>query len=175
MDDIRCLWGRGFVASAGSETTPLTAVAYDKDQPEIVLSVPAGTGIWVYRAEIFLESFAGTDNEIIMWTTTNAVGAGTSAAMTEQPSATNGLSTVSSNVTARQLYTGNITQTNYREVWRGGQTLANTNPGRFVFPEPGMPAIFVPGAGSFGIQIAASTTQPTFFAKVYWIETATPS
>ena len=51
MDDIRCLWGRGFVASAGSETTPLTAVAYDKDQPEVVLSVPAGTGIWVYRAE----------------------------------------------------------------------------------------------------------------------------
>jgi hypothetical protein len=169
-DDQRTLWGRTLVAGAGTQTTPLTARAYDQDQPEFCLRVPAGTGIWLYRLEVQFEAYAGTDNEIIVWTTTNDVGSGTSTVADETPSATNGLSTIAGNCTARQLYTANLTLTNYREVWRGGNPHADLAPANHRFPAAGDPWVYVAGAGTLGVQIAGTSTQPTFYLKAYWVE-----
>lgn len=158
--------GLVFVASAGSETTPLTAVAYDKDQPEITISVPSTHILIPIRVEVRLESYAGTDNEIIVWRTTNAIAAGTSTAMTEGPTNlyTSGKASVA---TARVLHTANVTQTGYIELWSAGQALADTNPGTFIYkPEE---LVLLKG-GTLGVQIAGTSTQPTFYAKVTYAE-----
>ena len=163
--------GRLFTASGGAQTTPLTARAYDQDQPEFCIRIPAGTGIWDYKIDINLESYAGTDNEVIVWSTTNDVGDGTSTVADGTPTATNAIQSVSSNCTARQLYTANVTLTNYRELARSVQPLANTMPNRIVLPDPNDTWWYIPGAATLGVQIAATSTQPTFYINVYWSET----
>lgn len=161
--------GRCFVASSGTETTPITAAAYDQDQPAFTLGVPNGTVIIPFRLEFMLESFAGTDNEAIAWMTDNAIPAGTSAAATEGPNNMRSDAPLRfSSCTARQLHTANVTLTAYRELWRVGQPLADTNPGAFVW-EP-RPAPVLVGPASLGLALAATTTQPTYYLKVYWAE-----
>ena len=160
--------GKVFVASAGTVTTPLTAVAFDADQPEITISVPADTVIIPIRVDVVLESFAGTDNEIIVWRTSNAIGAGTSTAMTEGPTSTRTTSAFTSAATARVLHTANVTQTSLIELWRGLQPLADTNPGTFSWQPKEYH--FLDGPSTLGVQIAGTSTQPTFYAKVVWAE-----
>jgi len=160
--------GKVYVASAGSATTPLTAVAFDLDQPEITISVPADTVIIPIRVDIVLESFAGTDNEIIVWRTKNAIDAGTSTAMTEGPTSTRTTSTFTSAATARVLHTANVTQTSMVELWRAEQPLADTNPGAFSWQPKEL--YFLDGPATIGAQIAGTSTQPTFYGKLWWAE-----
>lgn len=164
------MWeGRCFVAQAGSETTPLTAVAYNQDQPEVTIAVADATAIYIYKAEVILESYAGTDNEIIMWITDNAIAAGTSTVITDLDVLKSGSGIASSAITARQLHTANVTLTNYREVHRGLQAVANVVPGAFTFPHVSQPGVLLPGPATFGIQVAGTSTQPTFFAQVHFV------
>jgi hypothetical protein len=168
LKDYLAAESKVFVASAGSATTPLTAVAFDLDKPEITISVPTGTTMIPIRVEIVLESFAGTDNEIIVWRTKNAIPAGTSTAMTEGPTSTRTGSAFTSAATARILHTANVTQTSLIELWRGVQPLADTNPGAFVW-EP-KEYHFLEGDATLGVQVAGTTTQPTFYGKVIFAE-----
>jgi hypothetical protein len=175
MSNSPPIGGKKFVCSLGSETTPLTARAYDKDQPEFILSIPVGTGVWVRKVDIQLESFSGTDNEIVLWSTTNEIGNGTSSAPTETPTCTNALQSVVALAVPRQLYTANVTLTDYRELARRSNPLADVNINRFVMPEEESEAFFVPGASSVGFAISSTTTQATFYAKIYWTEVHTQS
>ena len=165
------LEGRVFVASAGSETTPLTALAYDQDQPEFVLSVPTGTSVVALSIIVDTEGSGGTAKEVIVWRVTNEVGNGTSTAATEGPTNLRSDSPRAALAVPRQLYTANITQTAYREIWRQSTTIASIAPFTYEYA-PRSPLIIV-GPGSIGVQFAATTTQPTFFLKMTWAEFAT--
>ena len=153
--------GRMFVASAGTETTPLTALAYDQDQPEFVLSVPTGTSVVVENITVDTEGSTGTAKEVIIWRVTNNVGNGTSAAATEGRTNLRSDSPKGSLAVPRQLYTANITQTDYKEIWRKSTTIASIAPFTYEYA-PRSPLIIV-GPGSVGVQFAATTTQPTLF------------
>lgn len=167
----RAMEGRVFLASFGSQTTPLTAVAYDQDQPEGVIRIPTNTTIVPIRVEVFLESFAGTDNEVVVSYVTVDPTSGTSAAATEGASSTRSDAPITSNCTPRQLYTGNATITGYTELWRGGTPTADSvaeNPIVWA-PPAGVGGVLVGPAGLL-LQIASTSTQATFYAKIWWVE-----
>lgn len=163
--------GREGIISLGSETAPLSAVAYNQDQPEFTLAGATAVTLVVHRVDIHLESFAGTDNEVIFWTVTNEIAAGTSSAVTEGPTSTlvGGSFALNSDVVARQLHTANVTQTNYIEKGRAIEPLADGQGGGKlvdVLPEP----VILRGGGSFGFGLSATSTQPTFYATIWYYE-----
>ena len=163
--------GRCFVSSHGTETTPLTALAYDQDQPEFILSVPTGTTVIPLSIRVNTEGSTGTAKELIIWRTTNEIGNGTSTAATEGPTNLRSDAPRAALAVPRHLYTANVTLTNYREIWRDSTTIASIAPFTYEYKDES-PVIIV-GPGSLGLQFAATTTQPTFFLNVTWAEFAT--
>jgi hypothetical protein len=163
------LEGRVFNVSAGSFTTPISGkTAPDADQPELAIDVPTGTTILPVYIEVYLETTVGTAGEIIAQTSTNAVGAGTSTALT--PVCTRR----GANATAclvYSAYTGNGTApTGTCEFWRAGHPIAMA---------AGVPAVYewtidkggqvIVGPGGLQMYLAAGTSI-TGFLKVQWIE-----
>lgn len=104
--------GRVFVAQIGSATTPVSfaKTAYDADQPQFVVDVPAGTTIVPITLSVVLEDQAGTDNEVIWSTSDVLIGAGTSTAVTPVNArlAANGNNPTTA-CSVYSLYTGNGT------------------------------------------------------------------
>lgn len=163
------LEGRCFVISSGSETTPLTAVAYDQDQPELTVAVPSGTTIIPLYMNVTIETSTGTAKELIMWRVTNEIGAGTSSAVTEGPTNLLLSGGLTSGVTARQLHTANVTLTSYIELWRDETTIASIAPFTWTYRSADTP-IIMRGPGSLGVQLDGTTTQPTYFLKLVYAE-----
>ena len=166
--------GRLFQAHIGSATTPVSfaKTAYDSDQPQLVVDVPAGTSILPVKIELHLEDSAGTDNEIMAVVSTTAVGAGTSTAVTQKNLRSDG--PVTSNCSVYSLYTGNGTDpTVHAEFWRSGYAFADstTNPRPvFTYDVEEHPRVVIVGAGALVIYIVGATTAPAGFLKVQWIE-----
>jgi hypothetical protein len=101
--------GRTFHAQQGDAGTlvDFAEVAYDEDQPQFALLVPSGVLVIPLSIVYSFQDQAGTDNHIILSTTTNNIGNGTSTAATA--SNMRGNSAKTSLCTARSLYTGNAT------------------------------------------------------------------
>lgn len=164
------LEGRVFTSGHGSETTPLTAVAYDQDQPEFVLSVPTGTTVVPLNIRVHTEGSTGTAKEVIIWRVTNNIGDGTSTAATS--AATNHrMGGAPAAATPRHLYTANVTLTGYVEMWRDGTTIASIAPFTYDY-SPEFPLVLI-GPASLGLQFDGTTTQPTFFMTATWAEFVT--
>ena len=162
------LEGRLYIGSAGSETTPLTSVTYDQDQPEVTISIPSGTTFVPLLVVVNnAEAENGTDKEVILWRTTNAIGAGTSTVFTDVSNLRSD-DKYASVATARYLHTANVTLTDYVELDRWANPVASIAPFDYRY-EPKAPPVLV-GPATLGIQISATTTQMLFFAKVVWAE-----
>lgn len=160
--------GRVYRAGAGIETTPIQSVTYDQDKPEFTVSVPDGTAILVLEVEINWEAYAGTDNECIISYVEAAVGAGTSTAADFGPLSTKSSNTSAGNCTVVQLHTVNISVTGYTELGRLESPHADAAPSRQVWAP--RPAPVIVGDGSLVVQVSGTSTQPTFFLAVTWLE-----
>jgi len=101
--------GRTFHAQQGDAVTLVNfaETAYDEDQPQFALTVPQGTTVIPLSIDINLQDAAGTDTHIVVSTTTNDIGDGTSTAATI--SAMRRDAPYSSQCSAWSLYTGNAT------------------------------------------------------------------
>lgn len=169
--------GRVFVANFGSATTPLNfaKTAYDEDQPQFVVRVPANVVIVPLSIAVQLEDSAGTDNEVIFGTAQNDIGDGSSSAATIGPRTAHTANGRASSCTPRQLYTGNSTAlTNMLEFFRATYPFADatTDPvKRFVWDylQSGLVPVLKGPASLIG-WIAGATTAPAGFATVAWAE-----
>lgn len=164
------LEGKVFQANHGTLTTPITFIAYDADRPDFDLDVPTGVAAILTRIEIHLEDSAGTDNEIIVTTSNNIAGAGTSTALT--PVSTRRNSGLSSSCSAYGTYTANCTlPTSTLEFVRFQNAFADTVGGRdYIWTyKDGNPQILV-GPSALQIHVSATTTQAAGFIKVSWAE-----
>lgn len=166
--------GRSFTASVGTDSTPITFnAAFDADQPELAIDVPSGTTIIPVYLMVHLEtSPTGGIFEVAFQTSTVAVGAGTSTAITPRNSRTdNPRNTLCSVYSA---YSGNGTApANTVEFFRGG----------YGFPDAAgdpqkrwdwsihthNPQIIV-GPGSLVGYVQGSANAPTGFIKATWLE-----
>lgn len=168
------LEGRVFSATVGSLTTPISfaKTAYDSDQPQFVLDVPASKAVIPLGVLLHLEDAAGTDNEVYLVLSTTQVGAGTSTAVTPKNARTD--SPASSACSAYSLYTGNGTDpTIHSEIWRAGYAFADAtnDPAKiFTWSANDTPLNVVVGTGSLVIYIVGTTTAPAGYLKVVWAE-----
>lgn len=169
--------GRVFVANFGSESTPLNfaKTAYDEDQPQAVLRVPSSVVIVPLSVSVYLETSAGTLNEVILGTAQNDIGNGTSTAATIGPISLHADGARASQCTPRHLYTANSTAlTNKIEFARFGYAFADatTDPSkRFVWDYMQHAAVpILKGDASLILWIAAATTAPTGYATFTWAE-----
>lgn len=168
--------GRVFQASVGSATTPATfKTGYTTAQPEIAIDVPSGTTIIPVRIQVHLEDSAGTDNEIVAVTSSTAVGAGTSTAVT--PKSTRTDQPIATGCSVYSLYSGNGTApTVVNEFWRHGYAFADTTLGPLKVYEYDVrvaPVQMIVGAGSLAVYVGATTTAPAGYIKVVWAEVPT--
>lgn len=174
---VTAMEGRVFVANIGSETTPLNfaKTAFDEDQPQFVLRVPASVVVIPLSIAVYLETSAGTINELIFGTAQNDIGNGTSSAGTIGPISLHSDGDRASQCTVRQLYTGNSSAlTNKIEFFRSGYPFADatTDPvKRFSWDylrDAGLPVL--KGDASLIGWIAGATTAPTGYATLTWAE-----
>lgn len=167
------LAGRGFVASMGSVTTPLTFLVTAANRPDAWIRVPSGTTIIPISWNIALEAFAGTVTEIDIRIAQNDIGNGTSSAATAGPINLRTDVPLSSNCTARQLATGDTTaETNPVSVFRKtipAASAAANDIAAMTLWEPKTSPVLV-GPATIEAYIAATTTQATGFVVVQWVE-----
>ena len=99
--------GRMFQAQMGDAMSKLVFVetAYDEDQPQWALNVPAGKTVIPTSLVLTAEIQSSTGNHVVWSTMDVAIGNGTSVAGTITPLRTD--QPHSSGCTARSLYTGN--------------------------------------------------------------------
>lgn len=164
--------GRGYVATMGSVTTPLTFLVTAANRPDAWLRVPSGTAIIPLAVETVLESAAGTATEIDVRLAQNDIGNGTSSAATAGPFNLRSDAPRSSLVTPRQLATGDTTaETNPVTLHRRCFPLAQASGlgpyEDFWLPTPGPILI---GPATLEVYVAATTTQATGFVTFCWVE-----
>ena len=101
--------GRSFYVQQGDVGTKLNfaETAYDEDQPQFALTVPAGAVLIPLSLNVTLEDTTGTELHLIWSTTTNNIGVGTSTLLTPVNRRRDAL--YSTPVGANSLYTGNAT------------------------------------------------------------------
>ena len=170
-----------FQASIGTATTPVSfaKTAYDADQPQLVIDVPAGTTIVPIELTVDLEDSAGTDNEIIWGCAGANVGAGTSTAVTPvnlwiPPT---GGQAPATRCSAYRQYTGNGTdvtsESDFIEFvrWVYAFADATTDPVKhFHWNAMESPAPVINGAGSLVLWVVGATTAPAGFVRAKWWE-----
>jgi len=169
--------GHIFAASIGEGGTKVdfAEVAYDADQPQFALDVPAGTTVIPLKVQFVLEEMAGTDNTFILATSSGLIAAGTSTAnTTAQNMNTSAVSTRTTNTTFRQLYTGNGTApANSAEFWMHEEPLAvsaESHPKiEWNVMTGDLPPVIVGPAALVGY-VFATTDGPEGHAKLIWAE-----
>lgn len=174
---VMAVEGYCYTANIGTLTTPIAGhVGIDDDQPEAVVDVPTGKTIIPVYISVYLEDSAGTDNEIVYATSRANVGAGTSTAGTALNMATDNPNNSSCSV--YRSYTGNGVATSSKvEFYRGGYPFADatTDPQkRFEWSlktHANSPVIV--GLSALVLYWAATTTAPSGFATITWMEFAT--
>jgi len=167
--------GRTFHAQQGNAATLVDFVetAYDEDQPQFALRVPAGRVVVPLSAKLNFQDQAGTDNHIIMSRTTNDIGDGTSTAATI--SAMRSDTPYSSSCFARSLYTANATAaTGLIEIDRVIDpfvaTAAGRLPGyRWDLKSSSVIPVLV-GPATWQIHAIATTDGVEGFAEYVWAE-----
>lgn len=168
------LEGRVYSANVGSAQTPVSfaKTAYDADQPQLVIDVPANTAIIPLHARLALQDSAGTDNIWHHIATDVNVGAGTSTEVTPVNHNTEG---GSPNSSAFSLYTGNGTDpTTGTERYLGHEVYAfadaTTDPIKvFNWDWRDNPGTIV-GAGAWVHYVVGTTTAPAGYAVATWAE-----
>lgn len=171
------LEGRVFNAAVGTATTVATFLAtWVESKPQLNIDVPAGLAIIPTRISIYLETSAGALVECFATTGTNAIGAGTSTAVTPLSTRTD-RPAGGSGCTVNSLYSAaGTTQTGQVEFWHDGYAFADTTLGPIKFFEwdwKDNPQVIV-GPGSLAIYISSNgNTAPTGFIRANWIELPT--
>lgn len=172
--------GRVFVANRGTASTPISfaKTAYDADQPQLVIDVPAGTAIMPLYLEIVLEDAAGTDTEMIWSVSDGLLGSGTSTAVTPANARTQSSgSQPGSACSVYRDYTGNSTApSNGFEFARFLDAFAQEADARNRFlwsaNKEGW-APLIQGTGSLVLHVAAATTAPAGYVTAVWWEMST--
>jgi hypothetical protein len=173
------LEGRTFHAQQGNAATlvDLVEVAYDEDQPQFALRVPTGVTAIPLSIALNFQDQAGTNTHVIVSTTTNDIGAGTSTSLTE--SAMRSDAPHAAQCIAQSLYTGNATAaTGLIEIARVIDpfvaTAAGRLPGfRWSIREVAAIPILV-GPASLTVHAVSTTDGPEGFAEYVWAEFPTP-
>lgn len=174
------LEGRMYGLNVGTLSTPVAGhVGIDDDQPEAVLDVPSGTTIIPVSIDLYLEDSAGTDTEVVFLTSQANVGAGTS---TELSTIRNlrADAPLTSSCTAYRSYTGNGTATSAGfEFYRSGYPFADatTDPVKkfhWSAKESGIVPVIV-GDGALVLYWAGTTTAPSGFAQIVYVEVPSTS
>lgn len=174
--------GRVFNANFGSLATPLASAsaAVTNLRPQAWLRVPSATAIIPVRADFNVAALAGTANDFLIAYAQNDVGNGTSTAGSVGPISLRTDAPVASTVTVRQLATGDVTApTNpteliHRNYKYAGSADATGNSGtdigvRWPYgPSDALPILV--GPASFMVYIGGTTTGPTFFGSIQWVE-----
>jgi len=170
--------GRTFHTQQGDAGTLVdyAETAYDEDQPQFALRVPAGTVVIPLSVIFTFQDQAGTDNHIILSTTTNDIGNGTSTALTA--SNMRGNSALTSQCTPRSLYTANATAaTGLIEVARFVDPFAaaSTAPRpRYEWNIRTAAAIpILEGPATLQAHVYATSDGPEGFSEVVWAEMQT--
>lgn len=180
--------GNVYIANIGVGTTVVDWVktAYDADQPQFVIDVPAGVTIMPLRLEVMQETEAGTLGEVI-WGFANAnVGAGTSTAVTRssgvgqyRPMLVNASGTEpDSSCSIYRNYTGNgtdVTTAGAHAIFRRFSSpfvLSDGDPqeARVWSHLADGPAPVIEGTGSLVCWIHGGSTAPTGFLTAIWAE-----
>jgi hypothetical protein len=168
------LEGRLFTARQGSAATQVNfaELAYDEDQPQWALRVPAGRIVIPVDLVVTLKDAAGTDTEIVWSTTTNDIGDGTSTASTIASLRTD--APFASACTARSLYTGNATAaTGLIAFERFLDAFAQASGALNRFEWNIRTAASIPvlvGPATLQHHILATTTAPQGYGEYTWVE-----
>lgn len=172
--------GRGFAASFGQNGTLLTTNAQALNRPSAWLRVPAGTTILPFTFAVGQGDTNATATAIhfVIRTAANDIGNGTSSAATLGPIslAPNNTSNYTSQVTARQLATGDTTaETNPVELVHEeviAASAAGSDGRNFVWPLSDRAALpLLIGPATFQFFIYSSTANASFTADAQWVET----
>jgi hypothetical protein len=169
------LEGRVFHAQQGDAATLVDFVetAYDEDQPQFALRVPTGVTVIPISIVYTMQDQTGTDNHIVISTTTNDIGSGTSTALTISAMRTD--APRSSQCNANSLYTGNATAaTGLIEVARFCDPFAAAS----TAPRPryewrAFESMVIPilvGPATLQTHVVATTDGPQGFSEVIWAE-----
>lgn len=168
--------GHTFHAQQGDAGTlvDFAETAYDEDQPQFALRVPAGRVVIPLSLVVQFQDQAGTDNHVIWSTTTNDIGSGTSTAATISSMRTD--APLTSGCTARSLYTGNATAaTGLIEFARFIDPFAlaatSTSIGTYRWSIRTATAIpIIKGPATLQMHTFATSTAPAGFGEYVWAE-----
>lgn len=166
------LEGRTFGCHWGTVTTPLATAAttaITAQRPMAWLRVPDGTLVVPLDLELVVES-AGltTQGEISVAISQNDVGNGTSSAGTSGALALNTAAITGSNVTQRQLATGDVTaETNLLELKRFSFAASAVDQ-RFSLTDVDLAGVVITGPSSLLVYIGGNAVN--FYAQARWLE-----
>lgn len=172
------LEGRVFHAQQGNAGTLLDFAeeAYDEDQPQFALTVPAGLVVIPLRLENTFQDQLGTDNHVIWSRTSNDIGTATSTALAITNMRTD--APRNSGCTASGLYTANaIAATGLIEFKRFVDPFAVVSTGprpQFTWDikeESDIPILV--GPATLQNHIYATTDGPEGFGEYVWVELET--
>jgi len=172
------LQGKTFHAQIGDAVTLVDFVetAYDEDQPQFALRVPAGATVIPFSLSAEFQDMAGTNTHVIWSMCNNDIGNGTSTAATI--SAMRSDAPVATLCTARSLYTANATAaTAPKEIIRWVDAFADVNtfvPAHFKWDlmSSGVVPVLV-GPATLFMHAVSTTDGPEGFAEVAWVEFVT--
>ena len=169
------LQGRIFMAATGTATTPVTfKTGFTLLQPELAVDCPSTAAILPVSLGVYLETSAGTINEVVLQSTTTALGAGTSTAVTIAPSGRTD-APVTSACSAYSLYSANgAAQSNIREIWRSGYAFADVTAGPIKKFEADIRHNLIPhwvvGVGGLQVYVGATSSAATGYIKLHYLE-----
>jgi len=163
--------GKVFGVNWGSQGSAITGVTTAAPlQPSGNLDIPAGTLVIPVYFNLTVTGMAGTVTNFRLRGGATLVGAGTSTAVT--PLNMNQNSTAVTTCTARQAYSANgAAQTVPQDLFSASGLAASNAVSTFQWTRV-MPGVFK-GPASINLDSQATTTAPTFYAQLVWIEFAT--
>ena len=177
MDQITMwsIYGHTFHAQQGNAATLVDFVetTYDEDQPQFALRVPTGRVVIPLSIALNFQDQAGTNTHVIVSTTTNDIGNGTSTAATISAMRTD--APHSSGCVARSLFTGNATAaTGLIEIARIIDPFVATAAGRLpgfrwnIRDAAAIPVLV--GPATLQVHTVATTDGAEGFAEYVWAE-----
>jgi len=170
----------GFNLGTGDTEFPFVEVAYDDDQPQIGIAIPAGTTVLPLSFEIAIEAQVGTLNQFVLACgQCAALGSGTSTAVTPVNILTRGgrattctvFNTVTVDITADPA-----SETGYYEFWRHVDPYAHSDNDSGYGSTVGWHRAkegygpIVVGPGFIVAYIYATTTDAEGFLRMTWAE-----
>lgn len=177
---IMALEGRIQQVNIGTLATPIaghTQANFNQLQPDFNLDVPNGTSVIMLPPNIHLETSAGTLNRVIFASLNQLMGAGTSNAVTIGPTSCRSDRQIASTCKALQAYTANGTAlgniSTQVEHWRSGYAFADATGAPIKRFQPQIdewPWPIIVGPGSFQVYYVGTTTAPSGWGQVSWIE-----